>query len=237
MGQIRVTNLTPSAKSLGVVEENVSGVGERWYDAWGDVAKDILTNWEPGEWTVTAVGTSPITGAVTGGAVGLITSGASDFDGDNIQRLGTKYKLEAGKPLRFMWDLTINEATQSDLIVGLFGTDTTLSAASSAHALAVSAGGVGFTKLDNTVALNFKAFSTATETHTAVVTAAFDVSNHIYEIYWDGTTLFGYYDGVLIASFASVTSEVLTPSLAFRTGSAAAKTCIFGKMYCVQARS
>lgn len=198
----------------------------RVYDAWGDVDKVKIDDvWKADEWTVTATGTSPITGSVVGGAVALITSGGSDFDGDNIQVVGSRFKLEAGKPAYFGAKLTINEATQSDLVVGLFGVDTTLTAASSTHALGIGAGGVGFTKLDNVTACLFKTFTTATEKNSAAA-LTMDTSAHTYEFYYDGESLTGYVDGAKVACFnADITTEVLTPSINFRTGSAAAKTC------------
>jgi hypothetical protein len=208
----------------------------RWLDAHGDVHKFIFDQtYLAAEWTVTATGTSPIAPSLVADAVALITTGGSDFDGDNMQHVGTRFKLESGKPLYFGAKLTINEATQSDLLVGLAGIDTTLTAATSTHALAVSAGFVGFTKIDNVTAGYFKNFNTATES-SSIAAFTCDVSAHIYEIIWDGTLAYGYYDGVLIGSLTP-TTEVVTPSINFRTGSAAAKTCTIHWLRCIQARS
>lgn len=221
--------------------DNVVGLidsryANRWLDAKGDCHKFILNDtWMADAWTVTATGTSPIAASLVADAVALITSGGSDFDGDNIQHVGSRFKLEAGKPLYFGAKLTINEATQSDLVVGLFGIDTTLTAATSTHALAVGAGGIGFTKIDNVTAGYFKNFNTATES-ASIAAFTCDTSAHIYEIIWDGSLAWGYYDGTLIGSMAA-TTEVLTPSIAFRTGSAAAKTCTIHWVRCIQARS
>jgi hypothetical protein len=198
----------------------------RVYDAWGDVDKAKADDvWKADEWAVTATGTSPITASVLPGAVALITSENVDFAGDNIQLVGSRFKLEAGKPVYFGAKLTINEATQSDLVVGLFGVDTTLTAASEAHAIAVEASGVGFTKLDAVTAAYFKTFTTATEKNSASA-LTMDVAAHVYEIAWDGESLKGYIDGALVACFTEdIPTAVLTPSIAFRTGSTAAKTC------------
>lgn len=211
--------------------DNVSGYVDskypwRVYDAWGDVDKAKVDDvWKADEWTVTATGTSPITASVVPGAVALITSGTSDFDGDELQLVGTRFKLEAGKPVYFGAKLTINEATQSDFVVGLFGTDTTLTAASGTHAIAVEASGVGFTKLDAVTAAYFKTITTATEGNSAAA-LTMDVAAHIYEIVWNGENLKGYVDGELVATFTDdIPAAVLTPSIAFRTGSDAAKTC------------
>lgn len=207
----------------------------RWLDAYGDVNKTLIDRtYRADDFTVTATGTSPITASVVPGAVALITTENVDFAGDNVQALGTQYKFQTGKPLYFGAKLTISDATQSDLLVGLFGTDTTLTAASVAHAVDVGAGGAGFTKLDGSTAVNFKTFTTATENNTASATVATNAAR-VYEMYWDGAALHGYVDGVLIGCFTgTITTEALTPSLAFRAGEAAAKTCILHWMRVIQ---
>lgn len=211
--------------------DNVSGYVDskypwRIYDAWGDVDKAKVDDvWRADEWTITASGTSPVTASVLPDAVALITTGTADFNGDNLQLVGSRFKLEANKPVYFGAKLTINEATQSDLVVGLFGVDSALTAASDAHALDVTASGVGFTKLDAVTAGYFKTFTATAEKNSAAA-LTMDTAAHIYEIYWDGDVLKGYVDGELVACFgADIPTDVLTPSIAFRTGSAAAKTC------------
>jgi len=207
----------------------------RWLDAYGDIQKTLIdTTYRAADFTVTATGTSPVTPSVIPGAVALITTPATDFTGDNIQALGTQYKLVANKPLYFGAKIAISDATQSDLLVGLCGTDTTLTAASVAHALDIGAGGVLFSKLDAVTAINFKTFTATAENNTASV-GAIDTDPHVYEIYWDGSALHFYFDGVLKGCFTTtVTAEVLTPSLAFRAGEAAAKTCTLHWMRCIQ---
>jgi len=213
------------------ITESVSALvnsnnGVRWYDAQGEVQKVIVEDaYRAADWTVTATGTSPITPSVLPGAVALITTPATDFAGDNIQILGSQFKVATGKPLYFGAKITISDATQSDLLVGLCGVDTTLTAASVAHAIDVSAGGIFFSKLDAVTQTTFKTYTTGTQANSANV-ATMDTSAHIYEFYHDGTTLTAYIDGVQVAAFASgVTTEVLTPSLCFRAGEAVAKTC------------
>lgn len=221
---VNISKFGESENAVGIVD---SRYPNRWLDVFGpDVDKVLIDRqYDVSEWTITATGTSPVAASLVPGAVALITSGGSDFDGDNMQVVGSMFKLDVAKPVYFGAKVTINEATQSDLVVGLFGIDTTLTAASSAHALAVGAGGAGFTKLDNTTACLFKTFTTATEKN-SVAASTMDTSAHIYEMFWDGYKLSGYIDGALVGTFtADITTEVLTPSIAFRTGSAAAKTC------------
>jgi hypothetical protein len=207
----------------------------RWLDAYGDVGKFLMdTSYRAADFTVTATGTSPITASVLPGAVALITTAATDFTGDNIQALGSQFKIQTDKPMYFGAKITVSDATQSDLVVGLFGVDTTLTAASSAHALDIGAGGIGFTKLDAVTTVNFKTFTATAEKNTASAITLDDTA-HVYEFYWNGAALHGYVDGVLVACFTSnVTTEVLTPSIAFRAGEGAAKTCTIHWMRAIQ---
>ncbi len=210
----------------------------RWLDAFGSVQKALIDQtWRAGDWTVTATGTSPITASVVADAVALITTPATDFAGDEIQFAGTQFKLETGKPCYFGARVAISDATQSDFLVGLCGIDTTLTAASATHAIAVGASGVFFSKIDAVTAGYFKTYSTATETNSA---AAFtmDTDPHTYEFFWDGAgAVSAYVDNVQVAAFSSVPSAVLTPSLAFRAGEAAAKTCTVHWIRAIQARA
>lgn len=175
--------------------------------------------------TITATGTSPITNPVTAGGRMLITTGGTEYDGDNIQWLSTSFQLASGKPLYWGARLAVSDATQSDLLIGLASTDTTLTAASSAHALAVTDDGIYFYKLDGGTSIYATSEITGTESSTAAGTL--DTSSHWYEMLYDGTTLSTYFDGSLVSTVAaaSIPSVVLRPSISFRTGEAGAKTC------------
>ena len=233
---VNFSKLGDSDNAVGVVD---SRYPHRILDAWGLVDKNIVNSYRAADWTVTATGTAPVVASLLPDAKILISSQAStDFSGDNMQILGSRFKLEAGKPLYFGAKLTVSEATQCDLLVGMCGVDTALTAASSTHALAVSAGGAFFSKLDGVTAGYFKTYSTGSEANSA---AAFtlDTSAHWYEMYWDGYKLHGYVDGSLIASFGSgVTTEVLTPSICFRKGDTAATvyTCTVHEFIAIAVR-
>lgn len=220
MGNIAFSSLGSSDNAWGIVD---SRYPFRWLDAWGNVDKCIPDMYRAADWTVTATGTAPVANSLVPDAKILISSQAStEYSGDNMQILGSKFKLESGKPCYFGAKLTVNEATQTDLLVGLCGVDTTLTNASSSHAIAVGAGGAFFSKLDGVTAGYFKTYTTATEAN-SVAAFTCDTSAHWYEFYWDGTFLTGYYDGVKIGQFGSgVTTEVLTPSICFRKGDTAA---------------
>lgn len=224
-----------SQNAIGILDTRYS---YRWFDAWGDVEKAIVDQvWKADEWVITATNTAPVTASVLQDAVALITTAATDFSGDNMQIVGSRFKLESGKPCYFGAALTISDATQSDLAVGLFGVDTALYAASATHAINIGAGGVGFTKTDAVTACNFQGYATTTATNTAAA-LTMDAAIHVYEIYWDGTKVHGYVDNVLVGTFStSLPTVVLTPSIAFRAGAAAAKTCTVHWMRTIQVRS
>jgi Glycosyl hydrolases family 16 len=230
---IQVNNM-PGAANVRIVNDDRYPF--RLLDAWGDVQKAIIDDmFRAGDFTVTATGTSPITQSVLPGAVALITTAATEYAGDNIQMLGAQFKLAAGKPAYFGAKLTVSDATQSDLLVGLCGTDTTLTNASASHAVAVGAGGVFFSKLDGVTQAYAKTVTTATEQNSATA-FTLDTDAHVYEFWWDGAFLNAYIDGALVATFkTNVTTEVLTPSLCFRAGEAAAKTCTLHWMRAIQA--
>jgi len=211
-----------SENAYGLID---SRYPHRWLDAWGAVDKDIINSYRVADWTVTATGTSPVAASLLPDAKILITTENVEYAGDNMQILGSRFKLESGKPLYFGAKLTISNATQCDLLVGLAGTDTTLTNASSSHAVAVGASAVCFTKLDESTTGYFKTITTATEGNSATA-FTLDTSAHWYEFVYDGATLFGYVDGVRIATFASsLPTAVLTPSICFRAGTTTAVTC------------
>jgi hypothetical protein len=221
------------ANASAMVDDRYPG---RWLDAWGMVDKDIVDTYRAADWTVTATGTSPVAASLLPDAKILITTENVEYAGDNMQKLGSKFKLEAGKPVYFRADLTLSNATQSDLLVGLCGVDTTLTNASSSHAINIGAGGVFFSKLDEVTAAHFKAYATTTETNTAAA-LTMDTARHVYEIYWNGVTIVGKVDGVEVGEFtASLPSVVLTPSICFRAGTTTAVTCTIHEFITIAVR-
>lgn len=226
---ISLINVPNSQNAQGLFDGRAA---YRPLDMWGDVQKFIIdgvkakddTTAIPQDWVVTQTGTSPLTWSVLQGSALLFTTGGTEYNGINAQVNGSIFQLNSGKPVYFGIKCTLSEATQTDFLVGLCGVDTTLTAASSAHALAVSAGGVFFSKLDGVTQTTMQSWATSTVTNTANV-ATMDTAAHIYELYWDGTSLFGYLDGTLVATYTSgLPTVVLTPSVAVRAGDGNART-------------
>lgn len=234
VNNIVMKRLNGSDNALGIYDESVP---VRILDVWGDdVVKFNLqtpeavddTTGNPNRFVMTVVeggaGDTEFNAGTTAGISAVITTAANEYDGINLQALGTSFDLATGKPVYFGIKCSISDATQSDLLIGLAGLDTTLMATSSAHALSIGAGFVGFTKLDAVTQSYFKTFMTTAETNSAAV-GTIDTDAHEYEFYWDGATLFAYYDGVLVTSFTDdIPTVALTPSINFRAGAAAAKS-------------
>lgn len=222
----------------------------RWVDAFGpDVVKFLLdgilpvddTTGDPTQFsmTVTEAGAGDTTcvNAATAGDCLLVTTAANEYDGINLQAKGEKFKLETGKPLYFGCKLKVSDATQSDLFLGIAETDTTLMATSSAHAIALGGDGVFFSKLDASTTIAFKNYLDGAQTNTADYGTALDTDYHVYEFYWNGESVKGYIDNVLVGTFtASLGDGDMTPSINFRAGEAVAKTCTIAWMRIIQLR-
>jgi hypothetical protein len=207
----------------------------RWIDAIGvDVAKHVYTFCNdmlltaadaPLGWTVTLVeagaGDSTVAISDTPGGALLITTDAAENDGVNMQFSDEPYLLDGVTPCYFGIKFQISEATQSDFIVGLCITDTTL--------LGGMTHGVYFRKVDATTNVEFVTEKDSVES-TVVVDTAVDATNVILEFYYDGTHIVAYADGVqvyrqLVASLATFPEdEQLTPSIHFLTGAESAET-------------
>lgn len=150
-----------------------------------------------------------------------------EYYGANIQADGAPFTTTSGKPFYFGAKVKINNATSTDLYVGLCGTRTEILKASSAHALHASTKyHAGFWKLDGGTTIKYGAESSG-NISSASVGSAMDTSAHVYEMYWDGTTLKFYFDGTLQSSTVSAASYIgttaLRPSLCFRTGNSASR--------------
>lgn len=216
-----------TSESFGLLDESVNY--PRILDAWGpDVLKFELKSpqdyADDAEFALTATNTGTPTNHTTAGKKLLITTSGADFDGLNMQALGTAFDLAASKPVYFGLKGSIDTATQSDFLIGLAGTDTALMAASGTHAMNIGAGFVGFYKLDAVTDIYASTYKTTAANNTASV-GTMDTDAHTYEFYWDGSTLTFYFDGTKVASFTDdLPTVALTPSICFRTGSAAVAT-------------
>lgn len=226
--------------------------GIRIYDAAGDVVSfktltpEALddTTLDATRYVTTVVeagtGDTVTSASILPGNSLLITTAANEYDGINLQSRGQTFKLTAGKPMYFGAKLQIDDATQSDLLIGLAQLKTDLLKTSVAHGvLATAVEGIFFTKIDAVTAINASVYVAGVQTGTAASSVVMDTLTHIYEIYWDGITTLTYFvDGIAVGSFtANLCTTSLTPSLNFRNGSAAVRTCEVSWIRCFQANS
>lgn len=218
---------------------------QRWLDAFGEnVVKYFLgvgesfddASGDPTGWTNTETGTNTIIAHTTEGGGFKITTGASEYNGVNLQRTGSAFKLESGKPLYFGCKCKTENATKGDMLVGLCEVDTTLMATSAAHALSVTDDGVYFYKLSAQTDVTFVNELSGTEGKTAIG-GTHDTEYHVYEIYYDGSQIFAYFDDSLVVNVTSGLAAVaLTPSINFRAGDDGAEVLDVQWMRVIQLR-
>lgn len=206
--------------------------GQRWIDAIGPSVCKYIEDFvgtpfagadTPAAWTVTLVeaGAGDSTVALTDGAGGLllITTAANENDGVNMQVTKEAFKLASGKPCYFGIKFKVSDATESAFIVGLCITDTAL--------LGGMTDGVYFRKVDGSTDVKFVLEKDSAETESAAILTAANDTYMELEFYFDGTNIDAYANGVPQTRLAMTNlpdNEELTPSIAFLSGSAGAKT-------------
>jgi hypothetical protein len=234
-----------ATNSTKFYDENVT---HRIYDAVGDVVKFQALTPEPCDDTtgiptrfvVTQVGTNTVVNSATAGNWLTITTGGTEFNGVNVQGRGESFKLSAGMPLYFGVRMSISDATESDVLIGLAETNTVLLATSSAHGIGASnMEGAFFAKLDGGTTVRAYTYEGNVQTNNVAWGTALDTNMHTYEITWDGISQLSFYiDGVIVSTVTgTLPNGDLTPSINVRAGSGAARTCELSKPYCFQARS
>jgi len=184
-------------------------------------SEDVVTT---NRYTVTAVNASTIVNSTTAGEKLLITTAGADFDGINIQALGTQFDFDDDAYVYSGLQCTLSDATVSDFLFGLAGTDTILMAASSSHAVNIAAGFAGFTKLDDATQVYAATYATTSADNSAAA-CTMDTEKNWFEFFWDRVQLHMYFNAVEVATFTdNLPTVALRPSICFRTGAAAAKT-------------
>jgi len=234
---------------MGVATKYINGalvyydeaVTHRIVDAIGpDVVKftlnagtDISESNGPFVFTKTDVGAgdSTLTRPTNTGDMLVLTTANTDYDGVNVQLGGELLKLASGKPVYLGVKGTLSDATNTDLLIGLFELQTALLATGGAHAVGGTIAGVGFVKLSGSTTINGEAYVTNAETGQVAVATAETTGSHWYELVWDGSTLYYYFDGTLAGSLSSgLPTTDLTLSLNHRTGEGNSNTFTIQKM-------
>jgi hypothetical protein len=182
-------------------------------DTTGDPTRFTMTVVEVGAGNSTVVNSS--TAGIAGGGL-LFTTAANDNDGINLQAKGEAFGLHANNDIAFHARLEIDDADQSDFLLGLAITDTTL--------LAAVSDAIYFESLDASTDINAVTEKDNSETTSAsAVGTLADNTEVVLDFYVEGTsTVYFYVNGVRQATSTTnlPDDEELTPSIHFLTGEA-----------------
>ena len=172
-------------------------------------------------WTVTetdAGATQALTDA--DGGVLLITNSAGDDDLVGVQKIGESFLFEVGKKLFFKARLALNDATESDLAVGLLITD--------ASPFDVT-DGVFFLKADGAATVSFISEKNNAQVSSGAIASLEDAEMVDLAFFYDGVdrlyySVNGATQGYINPGASFPDDEVLTVSFALANGEAVAKT-------------
>lgn len=173
------------------------------------------------DWTVTETQAGATQAIVDGdGGIIALTNSAADNDLNQIQLAKETFRLAANKKTWIKARFKVSDATQSDLLVGLYITDTSPVASKPSD-------GFFFQKLDGSTSLTFEVGINSTYTSTTVGTMADDTYVEV-GAYYDGSSKVDLYlNGNRVASSVSTnlcTDEDLAVSLAVQNGDGNART-------------
>jgi len=214
----------------------------RWFGVWGPaVVKYELntaatptddTTGMPTEFTNTLVNGSTFAHTdVSGGAV-LLTCDTAENDGiqlqlgDELGGVGENVNFAARYPTYFGTTFAVNDADQTDILLGFCITDT-------AAIVAVS-DGMYFRSVDESALLYFVLEQDNVESATAVGTLT-DGANVTAEFYYFGSNVYVYVNSVLMATIADSDAnfpndELLRLTIALLTGEAVANTLTISRL-------
>ena len=184
---------------------------------------DDFDSYTAAQWTVTTTeaGAGTASEAITNGDGGvlLLTNDNADNNRNFLQLANETFRFAAGKRLWFKARFKVNDATESDLVMGLQITDTS--------ALDVT-DGVFFQKDDGDALLDFYVEKDNTATSSAGVATMANDTWIVAAFYYDGKSAVEcWIDDAKVATLATTNlpdDEDLTISFGIRNGAAAAKT-------------
>ena len=175
------------------------------------------------DWVVTETQAAATEALADGdGGLLLITNTAADNDLVAMQKVGSSFKLAAGKKAWFKARFKVSDATQSDVVFGLQVTDTT--------PLDVT-DGIYFLKADDAKTVDIICRKNATTGSSSATSIASLSDDTFVELAWffDGVDAVYYAVGGVVKGKVSATSAYLpdtdlTVSFALQNGEAVAKT-------------
>ena len=181
------------------------------------------TTVDPSGWTTTVVeagtGTTEFDANNTAGRVGTITCAADENDGGQYQLLGEGFEFTSDQDIYAGIEFQGNDVDQTDILFGLCITDTTL--------LGGMTDGVYWESLDGSATTSTVTEKDSTETQTDSVSTLTDATDQVWEIYFDGSSVYFFADGTQASTIHTANipdDEALTLSLAVLTGEATANT-------------
>lgn len=163
-------------------------------------------------------GTSEIDPGVADGVIATVVTAANENDGAQTQLPGAMITCISGHKFYLGMNFQINDATQSDIIFGACITDTTL--------LGGMTDGVYMEKLDAATSVSVVSEKDSSEEQTDSMGTLADDTDQYWEMFWDGTRVNYYINGVSVATHSTTIpdNEGLRVSLAVLTGEAVAQT-------------
>lgn len=175
-------------------------------------------------WTTTLVeaglgGESTVTIPDASAGVLLLTTDNAENDGINLQKIGENFSVSSSQQMTYFGlRFKVSEKTQSDFLVGLCITDTTL--------LGGLSDGVYFRKVDGSAIVEAVTEKDSTETAVAAVHTMVDDTYVTMEFFFDGTSVEFFVNGTSMGRSTTniPDDELLTESIHFLTGEAAVKT-------------
>ena len=188
---------------------------------------DDFDKYAAGDWTITAVGTGSSALTDADGGVLLLTASAADNDGRQHQKVGESFLLTSGKKMMFKARFKVSDATQSDLLIGLAVTDTTLLGATGGDGVT---DGIFFQKDDGSTTLTAYCQKDTTTGQTSGTAATMASDTYLTVAwYYDGISKVEYYVnnsqiGTLDGTSTYLPDTELTVSFALLNGEAVAKT-------------
>ena len=181
------------------------------------------TTVDPSGWTTTVVeagtGTTEFDANNTAGRVGTITCAADENDGGQYQLLGEGFEFTSDQDIYAGIEFQGNDVDQTAILFGLCITDTTL--------LGGMTDGVYWESLDGSATTSTVTEKDSTETQTDSVSTLTDATDQVWEIYFDGSSVYFFADGTQSSTIHTANipdDEALTLSLAVLTGEATANT-------------
>ena len=191
------------------------------------------TTGDPLAWTTTVVeagsGTTTFASTDASGGKAIITTAGNEDDGGNYQLNGESFETTSDQDLYFGTKLAINDADNTDIIVGLAVTDTTL--------LGGLADGIYFESVDGSASISTVTEASSTETQNDSAGTLVDATEIELEFYYDGTAgnVEFYIDGKLVNTHTTnIPSTQMRVSVHFLTGEATANTCTIDWIRCIQ---